>query len=224
MGKLVYPPLALPFFLLFILLALLFPFFASEAFLRLGFSPFTAFCFLIFSIMGSAVNIPLKSVYTTGEIVKVKVHSFYGLLYPQLVKEWGRRRTVIALNVGGALIPVVVSAFLFFRFGGALGWRPLAGIALVSVVCFKLARVVPRVGIVMPALVPPLTSAAVAIPLGGELAPALAYISGVLGVLVGADLLNLKKALGLGAPVMSIGGAGTFDGIFLTGIISVLLV
>jgi uncharacterized membrane protein len=28
---------------------------------------------------------------------------------------------------------------------------------------------------------------------------------------------------GLGAPVASIGGAGTFDGIFLTGILAVLL-
>jgi uncharacterized membrane protein len=40
---------------------------------------------------------------------------------------------------------------------------------------------------------------------------------------VGADLLNLRKASNLGAPVMSIGGAGTFDGVFLTGIIAVLL-
>jgi uncharacterized membrane protein len=60
--------------------------------------------------------------------------------------------------------------------------------------------------------------------LGGNLAPALAYISGVIGVLLGADLLNLRKVTKLGAPMMSIGGAGTFDGIFLTGIISVLLV
>jgi hypothetical protein len=36
-------------------------------------------------------------------------------------------------------------------------------------------------------------------------------------------LLNLGKIQGLGAPVASIGGAGKFDGIFLTGIIAVLL-
>ncbi len=44
-----------------------------------------------------------------------------------------------------------------------------------------------------------------------------------LGSLIGADLLNLKKIPELGTPIASIGGAGTFDGIFLTGIISVLL-
>jgi len=50
-----------------------------------------------------------------------------------------------------------------------------------------------------------------------------AYVSGVLGTLIGADIANLDKIRGLGAPVASIGGAGTFDGIFLTGILAVLL-
>lgn len=54
-------------------------------------------------------------------------------------------------------------------------------------------------------------------------APMIAYISGTMGSLIGADLLNLKKIPELGASVASIGGAGTFDGIFLTGIISVLI-
>ena len=51
----------------------------------------------------------------------------------------------------------------------------------------------------------------------------LAYIAGSLGTLIGADLTNLDKVRGLGAPIASIGGAGTFDGIFLTGILAVLL-
>ena len=52
---------------------------------------------------------------------------------------------------------------------------------------------------------------------------AVASVSGSLGTLIGADLLNLGRIQGLGAPVMSIGGAGTFDGIFLTGIMAVRL-
>ena len=40
---------------------------------------------------------------------------------------------------------------------------------------------------------------------------------------VGADILNLKKIGNQGVPVASIGGAGTFDGIFLNGIFAVLL-
>jgi uncharacterized membrane protein len=59
--------------------------------------------------------------------------------------------------------------------------------------------------------------------LSTKYAPALAYISGTFGTLIGADLLNLGKIQGLGAPIASIGGAGTFDGIFTTGILAVLL-
>jgi uncharacterized membrane protein len=51
-----------------------------------------------------------------------------------------------------------------------------------------------------------------------------AYVSGVLGTLIGADLSNLGVIPKLGAPIASIGGAGTFDGVFLSGIIAVLLI
>jgi uncharacterized membrane protein len=80
------------------------------------------------------------------------------------------------------------------------------------------------VGIAEPTFVPPIISTMVALLLSREYAAPLAYISGSLGTLIGADLLNLGKVQGLGAPVASIGGAGTFDGIFVTGILSVLLV
>jgi uncharacterized membrane protein len=71
--------------------------------------------------------------------------------------------------------------------------------------------------------VPPLSAAATALILSRREAPALAYVGGSIGCLIGADLLNLGKIQGLGAPVASIGGAGTFDGIFLTGVLAVLL-
>jgi uncharacterized membrane protein len=51
----------------------------------------------------------------------------------------------------------------------------------------------------------------------------LAYIAGSFGTLIGADLLNLNKLADLKAPILSIGGAGTFDGIFVTGIVAVLI-
>jgi Protein of unknown function (DUF1614) len=50
-----------------------------------------------------------------------------------------------------------------------------------------------------------------------------AYTRIGLGTLIGADLLNLDKVQGLGAPMASIGGAGTFDGIFLTGVLAALI-
>ena len=83
-------------------------------------------------------------------------------------------------------------------------------------------------GIATPMFIAPVAAAIAAWILTGALGmgahiDAVAYVSGVIGTLVGADLLNLKRLGDLGAPVASIGGAGTFDGVFLTGIVAVLL-
>ena len=92
-----------------------------------------------------------------------------------------------------------------------------------AVICHMLAQPVHGVGIALPTFVPPVAAALVAALVSwDELAP-LAYIGGSLGVLIGADILNLDKLSSLGAPVASIGGAGTFDGIFVAGLLAVLL-
>jgi len=75
----------------------------------------------------------------------------------------------------------------------------------------------------MPLFVAPVAAALTAIVLDPQNSPPMAYICGTLGVLLGADLLHLKDIRKLGVPLASIGGAGTFDGIFLTGIVAVLL-
>src|SRR5207302_2776156 len=93
----------------------------------------------------------------------------------------------------------------------------------VAAVCHILAQPVPGLGIALPVFVPPISTAIVALLLSRRDAAPLAYIGGSMGTLIGADLFNLDKVQGLGAPVASIGGAGTFDGIFLTGILAVLL-
>lgn len=50
-----------------------------------------------------------------------------------------------------------------------------------------------------------------------------AFIAGVIGPLIGADLLHLKDVGKLGAGMVSIGGAGTFDGIVLSAIFAAYL-
>jgi len=95
--------------------------------------------------------------------------------------------------------------------------------AAVALALHWLANPVPGIGIAVPVFWPALITAVVALVLSRENAAPLAYIAGSLGTLIGADLTNLDKVRGLGAPVASIGGAGTFDGIFLTGILAVLL-
>lgn len=165
----------------------------TYAYRKIGVHPRYVFAVMLLSLFGSYVNIPLYKV----------------------------NATVVALNVGGALIPILVSLYLVVR--TEMYKRMLIGVAVVAAVGHSLAQIVPGVGIAVPMLVPPLVAAGVALLLAFRRAPPLAYVSGSMGTLIGADLLNLGKIARLGAPVVSIGGAGTFDGVFLTGIIAGLL-
>jgi uncharacterized membrane protein len=129
--------------------------------------------------------------------------------------------TVIAVNVGGAVIPTVMSIYLLFTHH--LWTKGLIATAVVALIIHWLANPVAGVGIAVPVFMPAVITAIVAVLLSRQEAAPLAYIGGGLGTLIGADITNLDKVAGLGAPVASIGGAGTFDGIFLTGILAVLL-
>ena len=146
--------------------------------------------------------------------------SFFGMEYnvPVVANSAG---TVIAVNVGGAVIPTLMSAYLLIVH--SLWIRGAIATAIIAVVLHWLAQPVPGLGIAVPVVFPAIITAIVALVLSREFAAPLAYIGGSLGTLIGADLTNLDEVRGLGAPVASIGGAGTFDGIFLTGILAVLL-
>jgi uncharacterized membrane protein len=124
---------------------------------------------------------------------------------------------VIALNVGGAIIPTLLSLYLLAR--NDMWVRGIITTAIIAAIVHLMAKPVHGVGIAVPTFVPPVVTALIA----RQHAAVLAYAGGSLGTLIGADLLNLGIVPELGAPVASIGGAGTFDGIFLTGIVAVLL-
>jgi uncharacterized membrane protein len=131
-------------------------------------------------------------------------------------------KTTVAINVGGAIVPTLISFYVLSHFPESI-LPALIGAVIVAIIVNRFARPIPGLGIATPMFVPPIIAAICGWFLGGSHADAVAYVSGVIGTLVGADLMNLRKIGGLGAPVASIGGAGTFDGIFLTGIVAVLL-
>ncbi len=191
----------------------------SYVYERLGIDAKIILPLLLLSLLGSAVNIPITEV-SGGPRVSQQVVDFFGMRYVIPIIEQ-HERTVIAVNVGGAVVPTVISLYLLFTTG--LFLSGVVGIAIVSAIVHRLAQLVPGVGIAVPLFIPPIVAAATGIILAPDHAPALAYIAGTMGCLIGADLLNLHRLAGLGAPVASIGGAGTFDGIFFTGIIAVLL-
>jgi uncharacterized membrane protein len=189
------------------------------AYERLGISAHFIFPLLLLSLLGSSINIPVTQI-SGGPVVSQQRVDFFGMRYviPFIAHH---EQTVIAVNVGGAVVPTLISLYLLFTTG--LFVRGLLGVAFVSAIVHRLARPVPGLGIAIPMFVPPLIAALTGLLLAPEHAPALAYVAGTMGCLIGADLLNLHRLAGLGAPVASIGGAGTFDGIFFTGIIAVLL-
>jgi uncharacterized membrane protein len=226
-----YPPVVLPFFFLLLISGFLFfVIFASavnSVFVSLGLPSWIAYPLLLVSFIGSFVNIPLKDVSVEEEEVRYESNPFFGMLYPVRKIERMTRKTTIAINVGGAVIPMILSAYVLLQNVYGLPAFLLATLFTVSV-CHAFARIVPGVGIVMPNFIPPISACILAIFSTllfncFELAPFVAYFSGVIGTLIGADIMNLKKVSRIHAKMLSIGGAGTFDGIFITGIFSVIL-
>ena len=222
---------------IFILFGLLFlvPLFLTHAMLtalaRLGLSPELAFLILIGIFVGGAINIPIKRI-ERKQTVPYEPFRIFGL-YRFLPEDWkasfqrgGRSYMIIAVNVGGCLIPVCLAIYEISRVlqRGTYELLVLIAITLFNIaVCYKLARPIPNIGIGMPALIPPLAAALPSLIFVPEFAPPIAFTAGVLGPLIGADLMHLKQTDHLWIGIVSIGGAGTFDGIVLTGMIASLL-
>lgn len=204
--------LLLGLFVLFFPIFLLFLFFnvVTFGFERLGISPQVAVVLLLAMLIGSIINIPVSR--RTEEYSRRRDSGWFQVPVRQ---EYG-----LAVNLGGAVIPTAVSIYLLFQ---SPLFPTLIATALMVIVCKFLTRAVPGRGLAIPMVIPPVLATVFALLLGGEFAPQVAFISGVLGTLIGGDLLNLGKARRLRAGVVSIGGAGVFDGIFLVGIFSVLL-
>jgi len=194
----------------------------NYAFVMIGLPPELAFTALLVSLIGSYINIPVTRV-ATGQPHPAAVIRSFGVRYRVPIR-YATESTIVAVNVGGAIVPVLISAYLLMRMPEIIV-PALIGVAIVTAVVHRFAMPVPGLGIATPMLIPPLVAAACGYFLGSSqpYRDAIAFVSGVIGTLIGADLLNLRRLRDLGAPVASIGGAGTFDGIFLTGIVAVLL-
>jgi len=219
---------SLPIGLVLILLFLL-PFWFAQimgmALAKLRMDPQTALFVIVGIFFGSLINIPVKRIVRQED---VPVHPFplFGLFtrWPRLQR--AQRETIVAVNLGGCVIPTMVAIYeivqllhvdLTFLFTIVLA------VAINTATCYYLAKPVEGVGIAMPALVPPIVAVLIALVLAPDQAPPLAFVAGVLGPLLGADILHLRDISRISTGLASIGGAGTFDGIVLSGILAAYL-
>lgn len=222
------PQGCLPLALFFILLILV-PLFLAEVILialtRLGLSPELSIMAAIGIFMGGLINIPVQKI-PKGRPMEDPPNAFFGMNRFLGKKPVKQDFTIIAVNFGGCVVPCILAAYQVLRI---LSHSPYAALVVTGAaamniyVCYRLAQPVPKVGITLPAFIPPLTAALAAIVFIPEFAPPVAFTAGVLGPLIGADLLHMRDIKQLDTRMASIGGAGTFDGIVISGLLATLL-
>jgi len=214
-----YLPISIALFLLFlVLIPLLIVLAPALAFAKLGLPPVLGYAFFFLCLLGGGVNLVVSREKLQSpapmDDVEYLLRGFFGLRLPRVTER------VVAVNLGGAVLPGLLCVYL-------LRLAPLTDMLLATAITtaasYFLSRPVHGIGIVMPTFVPPVIAALAALLISRDNAPQVAYVSGVMGTLIGADLLRLPQIRNLGAAFLSIGGAGVFDGIFLVGIVSVLL-
>ena len=192
----------------------------TVAFDKLGLSQGSAMLLLITSLLGSSINLPLFKVDATRPPDPKWEQRLRWM--SAMARQLDPGKVLVAINVGGGIIPVAFSVYLLQH--NTLPMMTVIGaIGIQAAVCYAFSRPVAGLGVGMPIFVAPIAAAVIAVTLSSEHSAPLAYICGTLGVLLGADLFRLGDVRELGSPLASIGGAGTFDGVFITGLVAVLL-
>lgn len=220
-----FPPLILPLFILLVVFPfflILFIFTGSVFKVVFGVDYEGALFLFGMIVFGSLINIPL---YEKKGVEIYERFDPLGFIYSIRA----RTRLIIAVNVGGCIIPSILAIKVLMDLLPAITFMEwLTALTTASIIIYSLANPVRGVGITVPMIAPSIVAAAICyfmlVIIGKPiiLLPKFSFSVGVLSALVGADILHLKDLDKIGAGVVSIGGAGTFDGIFLTGIFAVV--
>jgi uncharacterized membrane protein len=192
-----YFPLEWPFLLaLFLLLSIIVALIELRilhyAYERMGISPRSATLILVLTLVGSSINIPVAE-FPPERVVSGRVVRHFGMRYVvPVVHQWPA--TVLAINVGGALIPILLSLYLAVK--NRIVVKSAVAVVVVALVTHQLAQPVGGVGVALPIFIPPIIALVCALVLSWRQAGPLAYIGGSMGTLIGADIMNLGKSRG----------------------------
>jgi len=197
---------------------------------KLHLHPALGFLVVLGILAGSFVNVPLHRI--DRKVEQVVLGSGWRGWFGQVpIVQRTQTQTIIAINVGGCVIPLLLALFELTQIivvASGVVWALGIAVVVTVVVCFLAARPIRGVGIAMPALLPPAVAVGTTWLLlmhddYSDVRAPVAFIAGIAGPLVGADLLHLREFSKVSIGVLSIGGAGTFDGIVLSGMMAALL-
>ena len=214
--------------LLVIIMPLLFLGFAGKALMNLvGLSWLTATALVILILLCSLVNIPVWKIQR--ETIRMPHNETPDAFTPN--ENGGLWETTLAVNLGGAIIPVAMACYLLYRAsalmsGNTLFLQVAAATLIVAAMAYVTTRPLVGVGIRAPLFIPGLAALLCGVLLAGGLgvsAGVIAFVSATLGILLGADIAHLPHVGDLEVPQVSIGGAGTFGAIFIGCILSALI-
>jgi uncharacterized membrane protein len=215
--------------LIIIVVPLLFLGLAGKALTNLvGLSWLTATALVILILLCSLVNIPVWKV--RRETIRMPHNETPDSF--TLNENGGLWETTIAINLGGAIIPLAMAGYLLYRAslvmsGNTLYLQVLAATLIVAAMAYVMTRPMVGIGLRVPLFIPGLTALLCGILLAGGFgllsAGAIAFVSATVGILLGANIAHLPQVGDLEVPQVSIGGAGTFGAIFIGCILSALI-
>lgn len=201
-------------------LLLLFGLIFYFSFSIVGFTPLEILIISAASLLGAGINIPVLTLKTNQPALAV--HGIKWMGFDVLVPFYEAQKVTVAINLGGAVVPAIASVYLTVTHISILP-QIIIAVIIMSLFMHIIARPVRGVGIMTPFFLPPFLAAVLSLILISSSPVIGAYVSGTMGALIGADLLNLNKIKNLNASFVSIGGAGIFDGVFMTGLAAALL-
>jgi uncharacterized membrane protein len=137
---------------------------------KLGIDFSKALLALFLCLLGSVINIPLFTMPLAPDIVPPPYRGW--LLGPTRPRP---DRVIVAINLGGAIMPILFSLYLVTRL--ELGIIPVVlASAIVSIISYFLSRPIPGLGIAMPIFIPPMVAAVCAFIFAPNHSAAVAYI------------------------------------------------
>lgn len=231
--QLIFLPVSLPFFIFlmglpFLILAVLSLLEVSPGPLlhkTLGLSVLESVALYLTILIASVINIPLYE-FKSRRDSEQKYASYLGVKYPLPI--WHGHNTVVSVNLGGCIIATIAS--VYFAMALSSQWvMILLSIVAVSLGTFLLSRPSRSIGYYVPIYVPALLSLAVALIAlyiyGGGLynCARLSFIAATIGTIAGTSLINIPRLYKLGTSFISIGGFGSFDGIFVSGVLATIV-